>query len=465
MGANTMGKHKQTSAAIMLRNLVAMVAVITLSLGVAITIAVGHQLLRETAVASVGLVESVKKRTIDGDDDWENWRKNSTLDTSSSYVVVTNMRKDAKVRHYYSPNTKKLLAVPPTAVPLFRNLYYQPRQGVLLYHQMAHARGIRYDLWQSLNSQVNILVRVMEVTVIILVLTLLISPFYIRRLAHRLTDPLRSLSVSTKTIQASEDPGATPLPVPAKPSEVTDLAVNFNALLAQLHDRQEQQKFFIMNAAHELRTPIATIRSHAQLIDRHGTDHPEIIPKSVHYITEESRQMQELVNELITLSQADQMAGPAPLLDLSQTVTAQLTALLPTIKQKIISRIAPNLTMRGTASAIDHILDNLVGNAAKYSPANSTITVTLHADAAGNSVLTVADQGRGISAEDKPHIFDRFYRSADIRGSIPGTGLGLAIAAQLAKVSGGHFTITDNQPQGTIIQLTLPPANNTAPNQ
>nr|WP_257593999.1 histidine kinase dimerization/phospho-acceptor domain-containing protein [Lactiplantibacillus plantarum] len=79
---------------------------------------------------------------------------------------------------------------------------------------------------------------------------------------------------------------------------------------------RSSKKLFVMNAAHELRTPIATIRSHAQLIERHGKDHPEIITKSVGYITEESRQMQHLIDELLQLSRADRLA-----LDLTRLIS------------------------------------------------------------------------------------------------------------------------------------------------
>jgi signal transduction histidine kinase len=113
--------------------------------------------------------------------------------------------------------------------------------------------------------------------------------------------------------------------------------------------------------------------------------------------------------------------------------------------------------IQGTASALAHIITNLVTNAAKYSPADTVITVALQSDAAHNDILTVTDQGRGISAEDLPHVFERFYRGADVRGSVPGTGLGLAIAAQLAKTINGRFTVTPNQPSGTTIRLIIPP--------
>ncbi|GAF40117.1 signal transduction histidine kinase [Agrilactobacillus composti DSM 18527 = JCM 14202] len=451
-----MKMKNQSSAAIMLRHLMAMVVFITLSLGMLIVIAVGHQLLEEVTITSAHTMTSLKKTDIDSDNDWDTWRKNSTLDTSSSYISIYNMRADAKVKHYYSPNTVKLLASKPVAVPLIRNLYYRPDKG-LFFHQMVHARGIKYELWQSVQNQMAILGRVLTVTILLLILTLFVSPFYIRRLTHKLTDSLRTLSQSTQTIITADQPDtdATQLPVPKYPTEVTDLATSFNALLAQLHQRQEQQKSFVMNAAHELRTPIATIRSHAQLIERHAAEHPEIVPKSVTYIIDESRQMQQLIDELLQLSHADQLPLQTQRFNLSTTLDDLLQQLNPTIVQTITSAIAPAIFIDGNAAALVQIVDNLITNAAKYSPENSTIHVTLKQAGPDQVSLAVADQGRGIDSKDRAHIFERFYRSADVRGAVPGTGLGLAIADQLAKMSHGHFEITANHPQGTIIQLIL----------
>lgn len=226
--------------------------------------------------------------------------------------------------------------------------------------------------------------------------------------------------------------------------------------MKQLHDRQEQQKLFIMNAAHELRTPIATIRSHAQLIERHGRAHPEIVLKSVNYITEESRQMQQLIEELLQLSRADRLTLDTHLLNLSETVQHLAEKLASAFSQTIEVHVTPNMSVESNESAIEQILDNFVTNAAKYSPADTIIAVNLTRDDDGNAVLAVLDQGAGISAEDKSHVFERFYRSANVRGTVPGTGLGLAIANQLATINNGRIKLRDNQPHGTIAELILP---------
>ncbi|QXJ66767.1 sensor histidine kinase [Lacticaseibacillus paracasei] len=446
-------KQNQSSAAIMQRSLVSMVATLILALGLLIVAAVGHQLYEQVVLSTDHIAASLKQTVIDGDDDWENWRKNSTLDTSSTYVHVHNMRQDAKVKNYYSPATKKVQLA--KSFPFLTQLRYQANQG-LFYYQEVHAKGIRYEIWQSMNSYLAVLIRVLVVTMIVLVLALVVSPIFIRRLAHRLTGPLSDLSQSTKHAAEHAKTGVVMLPVPDKPTEVTDLAKDFNDLLKQLHDRQEQQKLFIMNAAHELRTPIATIRSHAQLIERHGRAHPEIVLKSVNYITEESRQMQQLIEELLQLSRADRLTLDTHLLNLSETVQHLAEKLASAFSQTIEVHVTPNMSVESNESAIEQILDNFVTNAAKYSPADTIIAVNLTRDDDGNAVLAVLDQGAGISAEDKSHVFERFYRSANVRGTVPGTGLGLAIANQLATINNGRIKLRDNQPHGTIAELILP---------
>ncbi|WP_262315817.1 HAMP domain-containing sensor histidine kinase [Lacticaseibacillus parakribbianus] len=447
--------HNQSSAAIMLRSLTKLIAVVTVALGLAIILAVGHQLLAQVRTTTAHISQSLRQADIDGNDDWETWRRNSTLDTSQTYVYVHNMRKDAKVTQYLSPNADDVLEVDPVKVPLIAHLYYRPKIG-FLYHRMVHAKGIYYTLWQNMAPQLAVLTLVVQVTVVLLVLTLVLTPFYIRRLTKRLTDPLTALSQTTQAIARAQEPGDLQLPVPKRPTEVTELAGNFNALLHQLAEREAQQKLFVMNAAHELRTPIATIRSHAQLIERHGVAHPEIVAKSVGYITEESRQMEQLIAELLQLSRADRLALDLGDLDLTATVAATVQKLVGTIAQPIATDLTPGLHTQGNAQALDQILVNLLTNAAKYSPKDCPITVTLSPNAAGEPVVAVKDGGIGIDSADKAHVFERFYRSADVRGTVAGTGLGLAIAAQLAKLTHATLAVADNQPRGTVFFLTLP---------
>lgn len=444
-------KSKQNSASIMLRSFILMITVIILISSIATVLAVGHQLLESSRSNSTRIIRSLKKSDIDGNDDWKNWRINNTLDTSTSYVHVNNMRADASIKNYYSPGTKKLLGIEPQTIPLTKNLYY--RKGIgFLYYGTGHARGINYQLWANLNSQLETLERVILVSIIILILTLLISPLYIRTIADRLTNSLTKLTQSAESISSKPNQQSSQLPVPNRPTEVTNLATSFNRLIERLYQQSKKEKLFVSNAAHELRTPIATIRSHAQLIQRRGAEHPEIISKSINYINDESHQMQSLVDELLTLSRADQTVLSLTKYNLSQSMTQIVNKMTPLLQQKLITEIPVNIQVSAHKESIEHIIINLLTNAGKYSDADKQIKLILK-ETSAEVVIQVIDQGRGINEQDKQHIFERFYRNSEIRGSIPGTGLGLAIAKQLADLNHVQLTVTDNHPQGTIFTI------------
>ncbi|WP_056976179.1 sensor histidine kinase [Lacticaseibacillus sharpeae] len=446
-------KKNQSSAAITWRSLMTLIIGLMVGMTVIILVAVSEQLLSEAQTNSTRIIESLKEVTIDDDDDWETWRHNSTLDTDSSYVHVRNARKDAKIKYYNSPDADDLLEITPVAMPFNDHLYYRPHFG-FIYRRTGHARGIYYTLWLSMNSSIKLLMQVLKVTLVLLVLVLIISPFFVRWLTRRLTGSLATLSATTEQIATAANPSTMQLPVPAKPTEVADLATNFNNLLAMLNAREEQQKLFVMNAAHELRTPIATIKSHAQLIERRAAEHPEIVPKSVHYITEESRQMQQLIEELMQLSRADRMRLDLAAVNLSQLVPEFVGKVQNNFDRPIRLDVAADVWALTNVTAVQEILTNLITNAVKYSPADTPVTISLE-QSAQTVQLTVADHGRGIPDAEKEQIFERFYRSADVRGSIPGTGLGLPIAAQLAELSQGKLTVADNPPTGSVFTLAL----------
>ncbi|CAK1228364.1 K+-sensing histidine kinase KdpD (KdpD) [Fructobacillus cardui] len=444
----------------MLRSQIKMIIVITISFSMMMIFGVGHKLLNDVKLSTWQITASLKKNEIDSDHDWDDWRKNSTVDINHSYIYVHNLRQDAEARYYFSPRADDLLQKKMIKVPFINNLYYRPGFG-FLYRRFVSSNGIYYTLWQNIGPQLSILMRVIEVSAILLAVTLVLAPIYIRRLTARLTDPLTDLSTSTQVIHQAEQSGLIQLPVPSQPTEVTELAQDFNHLLALLNQRQDQQKLFVMNAAHELRTPIATIKSHAQLIDRHGADHPEIIEKSVTYITKESRAMQQIIEDLLAILRVETLSLALTRMNVTTAVSEIMQPLEKPIPQKLILQLEPNLMAQTNLEALEQILHNLIQNASKYSKPSDPIVVTLANKENASVSLTVMDQGLGIPEADKAHIFEHFYRSDDVRGSIPGTGLGLAITKQFVDLIHGHLSVADNPTGGTIFTLLLPSAIDT----
>ncbi|WP_137601674.1 sensor histidine kinase [Paucilactobacillus nenjiangensis] len=452
-------KRKQNSSSIMLRSFIWVITLIMLISSLAMVVSIGNQLLEMTRENSDGIIDSLEETIIDDDGDWNKWVLNNTLDTSTSYVHVVNQRGDAKRENYYSPGTKKLLSTQKTKVPLIKNLYYRQGRG-FYYYSEGRAKGIDYKLWVNLDEQIEILERAVAVTLVILLLTLIISPLYINVIAERITNSLKKLTNSAeKATTTSTEQNATLL-VPDSPTEVTNLANSFNRLLAQVYKQNEKDKLFVSNAAHELRTPIAAIRSHAQLIQRRGHEHPEVIDKSIQYINDESYQMQALVDELLTLSRAGRVELEMMPVNLAKLVQTVVTKLDSVTTQSIDIQASAGASVVANAESLQQILTNIITNASKYSPSDSQIKIKI---VDGNQpVISIYDTGSGISQEDKEHIFEQFYRSPEVRGTIQGTGLGLSIVKQLAELN--HITIefADNVPRGTIVKLIFnqAPENN-----
>lgn len=200
---------------------------------------------------------------------------------------------------------------------------------------------------------------------------------------------------------------------------------------------------------------IAAIRGHVQLIQRRGTKHPEVIPSSMAFIDKESKRLETLSNQLLDLEK-NQSQDEMTLVDVSQIVREECEKQATIVPQSIEYFVENQCMKRGHKRDFQQIIQNLLENAAKYSPADQPIHVTLTQEQTQMS-LTVADFGIGIPDDKKALIFERFYRVEDSRSSqIAGSGIGLSLVKQLADKYHAPITVTDNQPQGSIFKLVFP---------
>ena len=444
-------KKIPTSADILQRAVWKLIVFITLGFEIVIIGASGHQLYERVVINSQRIARKLVKTEIDSEFDWQHWRMNSNLDTENVYFLEVDNLRHAKPQRFYTENAKQLANKPPWH--LFKSFWYRERFGIL-YRTVTTKNGIRYVLWHRMYEQTTILIRIIWVTLAAMILIMALSPLYVKRLAKRLTHPLTELTQGVQAASERGDDDGWQLAVPEQPAEIVSLTQNFNQLLKKLYNHQAEQQLFIMNAAHELRTPIAAIRSHVQLLERHGQDHPEIIPKSIRYIDSESRQMQDLVNSLLKLTRADVSNLTLSKISISQTVAELVEQMQPKIAQPLKSRIEPDCWAIANQDAVTQIIHNLIANAAKYSPADQPIQVTVEQQS-NQIICRIIDEGPGILPQDLPHVFERFYRSSEVRSQIPGTGLGLAIAAQLSQLIQGKLTVHNHQPHGAVFELRL----------
>lgn len=233
-----------------------------------------------------------------------------------------------------------------------------------------------------------------------------------------------------------------------------------NNLLAQTHAAYQQQTQFVSDASHELRTPIAVIQGYADMLSRWGAEDQAVLKESIEAIQSEAQQMQVLVEQLLFLARGD--AGRNPLeiedLDLAQVMQEVHDEYEMIDKDHIWSlELDGPVKALGDKKMLKQALRILCDNAKRYSDPGTMIKLSAYYDEEGQPCLMVQDMGTGISQEDLPKIFDRFYRSDPARKREGGgTGLGLAISRWIISRHGGHFRVLSREGLGTRFTIILP---------
>lgn len=235
--------------------------------------------------------------------------------------------------------------------------------------------------------------------------------------------------------------------------ELAALARSFNSMLEALNDSIGAQRQLVADASHELRTPIASIRTnievlaHADLVDE--AERKALIAD----VVEQLEELTGLIGDLIDLardSENEQESARAFRLDLlADDVANRVRMRNPSVV--LHTRLDP-CTVRAVEPRVERAVSNLLDNAVKWSPPDGEIEVRV----SGGS-LTVRDHGPGIGPGDLPHVFDRFYRSPHARG-LPGSGLGLAIVRQVAETAGGSVSAANAPDGGAVLTMRLPSA-------
>ena len=242
------------------------------------------------------------------------------------------------------------------------------------------------------------------------------------------------------------------------PAELMPLVEQLNAFIARLRLTLSQTETFIAEAAHHIRTPLATLRSEAEMALRQAGDEPTRIRlRGMIRATEESaRSANQLLDHATVLFRADQRALDR--VELGGMVAALAERFRPTTDLKdmalSLSLPAQRLEVTGDAVLIEAALRNLIDNAVKYSPDESEVHIALE-PAGQQARLTVRDQGRGLGGETLETLSQRFRRGANV-GGVVGSGLGLTIVAETMATMGGRFELTEHEEGGTCATLWFP---------
>ncbi|WP_329290491.1 sensor histidine kinase [Streptomyces sp. NBC_01455] len=262
------------------------------------------------------------------------------------------------------------------------------------------------------------------------------------RVTRRALRPVEGIRSEMAAITASEDL-ARRVPVPDTQDEVAGLARTTNETLAALETSVERQRRFVADASHELRSPIASLRTQLEV----GAAHPELL--DVTGAVEDTVRLQRLAADLLLLARLD--AGERP---------AGTRFDLAGLAREEVSR-RPGVTVEGASAEVvgsrgqmARLLGNLLDNARRH--ARSRVAVTLRAEGPW-AVLEVADDGAGVPAAERERIFERFVRLDEARGRDDGgAGLGLAIARDVALRHGGTLTVGEARGGGALFTLRLP---------
>lgn len=248
------------------------------------------------------------------------------------------------------------------------------------------------------------------------------------------------------------------VPEPDSGDEISLLAKTMNRMLARLDESQQAQRRFVSDASHELRSPLATLRQHAELAHAH----PEVTSTGelADVVLGEGARLQSMVEAMLLLARLDEGAprGLAAV-DLDDLVITELSRLRATVaRDKSVDGTAVGAArVSGDARLLGQLVRNLADNAARHARGRIALGV---AELGEQAVLTVDDDGAGIPESDRERVFERFVRLDEARArEAGGSGLGLAIVRAIARAHGGDVRIETSPWGGARITVTLPAAS------
>lgn len=267
-------------------------------------------------------------------------------------------------------------------------------------------------------------------------------------------EPIDLMTQTARIISASDLSAR--LNLPKTDDEVSRLAETFDDMLDRLESSFDRERRFLADASHELRTPLTAMQSILSVMREHRRT-PEDYERALDDLSEVNARMRGLVERLLMMARSDSPAAMAhELVRLDELLCDICETVQPMAQQRglvLNCDCSEPLCLMGDTDALLRMFLNLIDNAIKYTEHG---TVTVHAQAAGKLArVRIIDTGPGISQQDLPRIFDRFFR-ADPSRSEPGFGLGLSIVRDVARQHHGNVEASSIAGKGTTFTVTLP---------
>ena len=357
--------------------------------------------------------------------------------------------------------------------PFFRDARVRGIHLRVLAESLGGGRAVQFA--QPLTEVDSLLARLRLYLALIVVGGIALAALLGRLVAGAAVQPLKRLTEAAEHVGRTQDLSGRI--EPSGGDELGRLASSFNAMLDTLERSMgaldasvHAQRQLVADASHELRTPVTSLRTNIEILQQQGSHmDPDEQRRMLDDVVEQIGELTLLMNDLIDLARGDE-----PHVD---TEEVRLDALVEEVLERarrnaagtpLHARLAPTI-VAGVPARLERAVGNLIDNAVKYGPPGQPVEIELLVDrrSRGASItgeLTVRDHGPGISAQDLPHIFDRFYRGAEARGR-PGSGLGLAIVRQVVDQHGGSVVAEPAPGGGTIMRMRLPASEVVEPEQ
>ena len=362
------------------------------------------------------------------------------------------------------------LNIPPASVsqPLHSNTWQgtvtaKNGQTVRLYSTALMENGVVYGVIQvgeSLAPLGNTLRSVTIELLLIVPFVLLLGVLGSYWLAARAFAPIDRLTRTARRIEAGDLHER--VPVPRSRDEIQSLALTFNEMIERIDKAFKRQRRFVADASHELRTPVAAIRSMTDVVlaqkEAIASEEYKTVLRDVNA---EAERLGHLINSLLLLARSDENqvlfeCEPVRLDLLAADVAATIEPLATErgITLKVIAK--QEITITGDEVRLIQVIMNLLDNAVIYSNSGARVTIEVKTEL-NHALIIVNDTGIGIAADQLDHIFERFYRVDPARSRAMGsTGLGLSIVDWIVRAHKGHITVESEVGKGTTFTVALP---------
>ena len=296
---------------------------------------------------------------------------------------------------------------------------------------------------------------IVTIAVFAIVISWFIGRFFARQALRPIsdvTDALRALADGDFTQRRFMAPGGDE--IGTLTAAYNDAAANVITAIGERRHTEERMRQFVADAGHELRTPLTVIGGYIDVLRRGAIDEPTIARQILGTMALEKEHMRTLIDRLMRLARLDSETPPRrEEIDVADLLCGQVDAARRVDEKRMVDYSVDGVsTIVGDRTELGDALWNLVENALKYAPA---APIHLRAERRdGGTVISVRDEGPGMSESEQLHAFERFYRG-DQRGEISGSGLGLAIAKRAVERAGGTIALSSAPQTGTIVTISL----------